>query len=178
MSYAESNRVEGEEVIEDTYGHWIIFLPALTASVIFVVLWWIIPNMLRDPEVGGALGLPTYGRWDPMSVKVLLVGLSICAFWLGAAWLRWYASEAAVTNRRVMVKTGLILRNTGEMFLLSIESIHLHQTIWGRILGYGNIAVIGNGDTRTVLRNVPNPQRFRQSIQQQSARLREDMRHG
>ncbi len=42
-----------------------------------------------------------------------------------------YADEFAVTNKRVIVKTGLISRRTLEMNLSKIESVNVDQTIFG-----------------------------------------------
>src|SRR5215475_9184348 len=49
------------------------------------------------------------------------------------------ATEMAVTNRRVVVKTGLASRKTIEMLLNKIESIEVNETAAGRALGYGSI---------------------------------------
>ena len=54
-----------------------------------------------------------------------------------------YSDEFAITNRRVIIKTGLISRKTFEMNLSKIESVNIDQTILGRILGYGTIIIVG-----------------------------------
>jgi uncharacterized membrane protein YdbT with pleckstrin-like domain len=54
-------------------------------------------------------------------------------------------SEFAVTNRRVIIKVGLIRRRTVELRLEKVESIGVDQSILGRILGYGTIIVHGTG---------------------------------
>ena len=172
MSYARSNLIDGEELFQDSYGHWIHFVPAILGSIVLLVGWWYLPALLQDPQVGGLIGIEPYARLDPVSLKTLAGIVLFSLVWLGVAALIWYASEFAVTDRRVLVKRGLILRNTHEIFLTNVESVHLHQTIPGRLLGYGNLAIIGNGDTRVVLKTVPHPQAFRREVQEQAARLR------
>ena len=76
------------------------------------------------------------------------VGLLVCglvAILLGM--VRRNATEMAVTNRRVVIKTGLASRKTIEMLLNKVESIEVSETAFGRMLGYGTIVVIGTGGT-------------------------------
>lgn len=172
MSYAKSNLMDNERLLQDSYGHWINFAPAVVGSVALVTGWWYLPELLRYGQLGRLIGIEPFARFDAVSVQALGFIVVFSLVWVGLSALVWYASEFSVTNRRVMVKRGLILRNTHEIFLRNIESVHLHQTIPGRLFGYGNIAIIGNGDTRAVLKNVPHPQNFRREIQQQAAHLR------
>jgi len=44
-------------------------------------------------------------------------------------------SEFAITNKRIIIKVGLISRHTLEMNLSKVESVIVNQGIWGRILG-------------------------------------------
>lgn len=75
-------------------------------------------------------------------------------------------SEYAITNRRVIVKTGFISRQTFEMNLSRIESVEVDQSFWGRILGYGSITIIGTGGTRELFNDISNPLKFRKVFQQ------------
>jgi uncharacterized membrane protein YdbT with pleckstrin-like domain len=50
-----------------------------------------------------------------------------------------YTDEFAITNKRVIIKTGLISRKTFEMNHSKIESVNVDQAILGRILGYGSV---------------------------------------
>jgi len=79
-----------------------------------------------------------------------------------------YTDEFAVTNKRVIVKTGLISRKTLEMNLSKIESVNVAQSIFGRLLGYGTITIIGTGGTRESFPNISNPLLFRKRFQELS----------
>lgn len=78
---------------------------------------------------------------------------------------RW-TSEYAVTNKRVIMKTGLIRRQTLEMNISKIESINVNQSILGRILGYGDITVVGFGGTRESFLTISSPIEFRRRFQE------------
>lgn len=79
-----------------------------------------------------------------------------------------YTDEFAITNKRVIVKTGLISRRTLEMNLSKIESVNVDQGILGRILGYGTIRIIGTGGTREAFPNIIKPLEFRKTFQELS----------
>lgn len=79
-----------------------------------------------------------------------------------------YSDEFAITNKRIIVKTGLISRKTLEMNLNKIESVNVDQSILGRMLGYGTIRIIGTGGTREEFPNISNPLAFRKKFQEVS----------
>jgi uncharacterized membrane protein YdbT with pleckstrin-like domain len=75
--------------------------------------------------------------------------------------LRYFTSELALTNKRVVSRFGIISISTLEIRLDKIESVSVNQSILGRILGYGSVVVRGTGGSRDTLPNVPNPVNFR-----------------
>ena len=75
-------------------------------------------------------------------------------------------SEFAITNKRVIIKVGLISRRTLEMNLSKIESVNVNQTILGRMLGYGTIVVIGTGGTKEPFATINDPLTFRKKFQE------------
>ncbi len=79
-----------------------------------------------------------------------------------------YTDEFAVTNKRVIIKTGLVSRKTFEMNHSKIESVNVDQSILGRILGYGNISIVGSGGTKEVFPNIRKPLQFRKKFQEMS----------
>ena len=92
-SYVRSNLIAGEEVVYETGLHPIVYLSP--AALIF---GGIVLGSVVNPSIGA-----------------VLLGFGVLA--LGGAWLRQWASEFAVTNRRVIVKLGFISRRTIEINL-------------------------------------------------------------
>lgn len=78
-------------------------------------------------------------------------------------------SEFALTNKRIIIKLGLITRRTLEINLQRLESINVDQGVFGRILGYGTVIVIGTGGTRMAYNNIANPAEFRRQYQMLTA---------
>jgi hypothetical protein len=163
MSYLTSTLVPGEVVVYQTRLHWIVMLSNLvTALALFavggVLLWYETthPGFNRTTEVGME------------STSAVLIGCGLLALLAGA--VRRNATEMAVTNRRVVVKTGLVRRKTIEMLLNKVESIEVRESTWGRILGFGAIVVVGTGGSTEPFSKISRPLVFRSRLQQQIER--------
>jgi len=95
--------------------------------------------------------------------------LVVAAIFLGVGLVRRNATEMAVTNKRVIVKSGLADRRTIELLLPRIESIAVEEPALGRLLGYGTVIVRGTGGTPEVFRQIARPLEFREQVQRQIA---------
>ncbi len=83
--------------------------------------------------------------------------------------LRRWSDEFVVTNKRIVVKTGIISRYTFEMNLNKVETVNVDQSIFGRIFGYGTIIIIGTGGTRETFATIAKPLEFRRNFQEVSS---------
>jgi uncharacterized membrane protein YdbT with pleckstrin-like domain len=78
--------------------------------------------------------------------------------------IRQVTTEMAITNKRVIIKTGLISRDTLEMNLDKVETILVDQSILGRIFGYGTLEIVGTGGTREPFEQVADAMTFRKQF--------------
>lgn len=85
-------------------------------------------------------------------------------------------TEIVVTTYRFVYKRGLISRDTQEVSLNKIEEITLHQSIWGRLLGYGQLILRGTGVGVIELPDLDNPITLRKIIENAKSALRQDQR--
>ena len=92
---------------------------------------------------------------------------AIFTLWLSPL-IRRATSEFVITNKRVIVKVGLIRRKSLEMNLQKIESVNVEQGIMARILGYGTVTIVGTGGTRESFTNIRRPLMFRRKFQEHS----------
>jgi uncharacterized membrane protein YdbT with pleckstrin-like domain len=131
--------------------HWVIYLP----SIIMMVL-----------AVASLLGLAaaqtkaTAYSWMFVSGAFVL-GAGVT---LASAWFKRWTTEIDVTNRRIVYKVGFIKRHTVEMNMDKVESVDVDQSIMGRLLNYGDIAVRGTGETWEKLHNIGSPLEFRNHV--------------
>jgi len=109
-----------------------------------ISIWALMPLILL-----GLITLPLFG--------IGLIALAMAA-------IRYWTTELAITNKRVIAKTGLISRNTIELNLSKIESIRVDQSILGRIFNYGSIIVAGAGNPQAPVVGISNPMEFRKAF--------------
>ena len=95
--------------------------------------------------------------------------LLVAAIFFGIGLVRRNATEMAVTNKRVIVKSGIADRRTIELLLPRIESIAVEEPALGRLLGYGTVIVRGTGGTPEIFPQIARPLEFREQVQRQIA---------
>jgi uncharacterized membrane protein YdbT with pleckstrin-like domain len=74
-------------------------------------------------------------------------------------------SEFVITNKRIIMKVGLISRRTMEINISKVESVNVDQGVLGRVLGYGTISIVGTGGSRSTFTKIANPLAFRKAFQ-------------
>lgn len=82
-------------------------------------------------------------------------------------WIERISSEFAITDKRIIIKTGLLSRHTVELNVRQVESVNVQQSLVGRMLDYGSVTVVGSGGTREVLSYIAKPLEFRRAYQRQ-----------
>ena len=115
-------------------------------------------NLVKDESVVHEAHLHWILYFNPKSILTLFL-------W---GMIQQWTSEFAITNKRVIIKMGLISRRTLEMNLSKIESVNVNQSIAGRILGFGSITVIGTGGSAETFHNIAKPVLFRKQFQELS----------
>jgi len=101
---------------------------------------------------------------------IIIVGLLLlfgAAILIGLGLIRKNSTEVAVSNKRVLIKSGFINRKSIEVLLPKIESIGVDESGLGRMLGYGSVIVLGNGGMFEIFGRIAHPNEFRQRVQQQ-----------
>ncbi len=102
-------------------------------------------------------------------LTVWIVGIGLFFFLL--AYLHWKTTELAITNKKVIAKFGFISRTTVEILVPRIESVQVHQGIFGRIFNYGTIILSGVGTSQAPIPRISDPLRFRQEFLQLQEQL-------
>jgi uncharacterized membrane protein YdbT with pleckstrin-like domain len=145
MSYIDTHLLPGETVAYRTRLHWKIFVvPALISVAMLALAIW---AFSADKRV------------------LATVPLAIALVVLFIAWIRRRSSEFAVTNKRVIIKLGVMTTRSMELLLPKIEGITVSQSLAGRMFGFGEIIVTGSGGTQEPFPNIQSPLDFRQAVQ-------------
>lgn len=151
MGYAERVLQPGEAVAYRGRLHWMPMAPGIALTVLSGSLA-IIASVKAPPEP-----------------RLALLALSVVSFVIGGvgllrAWVRRLSTEIIVTNRRIILKTGLIGRKTIEMNIDKIESVIVSQGMLGRILDYGTLIIRGVGSGLEPVANVAAPLEFHRYV--------------
>jgi uncharacterized membrane protein YdbT with pleckstrin-like domain len=105
--------------------------------------------------------------WVPMCLWLILGLVTFGLTWLIALYefLRLRFIEQGITNKRVILKRGIISRKTEEMKVTSIETVEINQGIWGRLFGFGTIKVTGRGISDVVFKGLDDPIAVKRQIE-------------
>ncbi len=158
MTYVEQNLRSTEEIICQVKPHWIIFLRTF--------VWLIITLLVLFFGMGSAIGQIQPIHEAPPLYQIIAI-ITFCAALFSAlgAFIKYASGEFAVTNKRVMMKTGVIRRSTTEILLSRIESISIYQSLLGRLCNYGSLTISGTGGSKDPFINLPDPLQLRDVIQ-------------
>ena len=148
--YARATLAPNETPYHKTSLHWIIFARfALLAAAAFFLL--ALPFAIGIQALTGSqLG------W---------YALPLPAFMMIAPALAYFSSELVITDIRVLIKTGIVQRQTLEMFISKLESIAIDQGFFGRLLDYGTVTVRGTGGFEERFEAINGPLEFRKWVQ-------------
>jgi uncharacterized membrane protein YdbT with pleckstrin-like domain len=160
MGYIDKNLVPGEIIAYRTRCHWIVmFWPLLSGAVLGFVGFAFF--------AGGWMATRNGGRYEGAMVWGALALLGPIAL-IGGGIIRRVATEVAVSNKRVLIKRGLLSRRSIEVLLPKVESIGVDESFLGRILGYGSVVVRGTGGTFETFDKIAHPNQLRRQVQQQT----------
>ena len=167
MSYAERSLVPGETLLYETRHHWMVLIGPLLMALVFVAV--AAGLLVEAVEAKNGSGMVAGASAEAMHgmefVAIALLAAAIGTLAYGVA--KRNATEMAVTDRRVLIKTGMGNRRTLDLMLSRVESIGVEETFFGRMLGYGSVVVHGTGGTPESFVMIAHPQEFRRSVQQQ-----------
>ncbi|MGR0306571.1 PH domain-containing protein [Acinetobacter beijerinckii] len=136
-NYIESNLARDEQVIEKANVSWLSQFWYLLLGFLFLLM-----------------GMPAKNNFF-LVVGVVLIMIAI---------INVLTTELAITNRRIIAKTGLIRRNTIELKVNRVESLGVNQSILGRIFNFGSIVVKGVGGSNAPIPFISKPMEFRQQV--------------
>ena len=147
MSYVDKNLLNGETVLFRTRLHWSLYVPAVLLTLLVMV------------PIAVVMVMNLLGMFAAIPIGI---GLAVIL----AAHIRRQSSEFAVTNKRVVIKLGVMTTRSLELLLPKVEGIAVNQGMGGKLWGYGDIVVTGSGGTKEAFSGIQDPPRLRRAIQE------------
>jgi len=123
---------EDEELLAELRPHWIfLFGPLFTSigvwvAIIAIVIVW------RNPP-----------GWTNYPFLILAL---IPALWLLGRFVRWRSYDVALTSTRILVRQGILGRDTVQLRLQRITEVNIRQTLIERLLGTGSLVIDVQGE--------------------------------
>jgi uncharacterized membrane protein YdbT with pleckstrin-like domain len=171
MGYVDRNLVPGETLLYRTRHHWLVLLGPIFLGLLLLVpgVALLVEAIATGDSAGLVVGSATISPKMMAIAGAILLAAAVITFSYGVA--KRNATEMAVTNRRVLIKTGMTSRRTLDLMLSRVESIGVEESTAGRLLGYGSVIVRGTGGTPEAFLIIAHPQEFRRAVQEQIATL-------
>lgn len=172
MLYVQQSLGPNEELVHVGRFHWMY-----TAQAFMAVFWGVVGAVL---VVAASIFIYNQMNWFEngeytilQAIRGIHPGLRICAFVVFILGVMSFAqmmiikatTEIAITSNRLIYKRGLIARQVGEISVDRIEGVNVLQSILGRILNYGRLAIRGMGVGEVILPPIEDPIAFRLAIE-------------
>lgn len=165
MSYITKTLGQGEKIIYRAQFNW---------TYSFAAWLWLFAGMIplgiaafvfiKDPSINLRLISP----FGISSSLAMLAGATILVQRIAHI----ATTEIVVTNVRLTMKTGWISRNSHEVSIANIEEVTFHQSLFGRLLGYGELIIRGTGIGEIRLPPLGHPLEIQRHIDDARAALR------
>ena len=123
---------DDEEVLVDLRPHWVFFLGPLVLTAASVAVVAVVVHQFPKAPVGVA--------W------LLAVLVGVPAFWLAARLARWFGTSLVVTDRRIVLRTGVLGRRLVNLRLQRVVDTHCTQRPLERLIGSGRLVLEVEGE--------------------------------
>lgn len=139
-----TENINDPDTIYFTRLHWIIFFWPIVALCISIAIYLYVPLLTEVSYFFGFFAL----------------------LWIVMTWVTYYFSSITIKKKQVILRTGIIVRQTVDIPLSKIETIDIRQSILGSIFSYGALVITGTGGTRHLVNYLDRPLTCRRYIEQ------------
>ena len=157
MRQGQAMYSRGEDRPRSTRKHFIVFASIMIQTICmvgFIGYFRTIPAL--HVPVLAQVDLITLFQWLCVSWLILMWGLTGIDF---------YLHQIHISNVRLWVLQGWVIRRSTEMMLARIERVELRQSLFGRMFGYGSLVISGASGQALILKTIPKPRRFKNHLQ-------------
>lgn len=160
MGYPQKLLANGETIEFELKPHWRgLVWPGLLLIIEAFAATFLLTKLSPD-------GFSGILRWIIIAaVIVILIG------WVIVPFLRWMTAQYVFTNRRVIIRRGLIAKQGRDMPLSKVNNVTFNVSVLGRFLNYGDLLIESAGeDSGLDINDVPNVE----VVQREVYRLHEE----
>jgi membrane protein YdbS with pleckstrin-like domain len=147
VAFPERLLGEEEHVVYDLRPHWWTLVPSVLVSLLVLVL----ATLAYGSMPGGVFQGP--GR-----VVVQVIAAAVLVVWVGPRVARWATTHLVLTTDRLIYRTGMVAKYAREIPLERIDDVTYSQSLFGRLIGIGDLQVHSGGEQgQVVFEHVRDP---------------------
>lgn len=143
MSYADGLMSKGEVILHREKQHWWVFIWSAKWVVLAIILALFAGLWTSGVEGDGFLADVAGFIAFPLVPIIFIGGL----LYLGWVVLQYLNQEYVLTNRRVIQVSGVLSKKAADSSLEKINDATLEQSVFGRMFGFGDLAILTAADT-------------------------------
>ncbi|MBU6243897.1 MAG: PH domain-containing protein [Actinomycetales bacterium] len=153
MGYPQKLLSDGEVIKFEMKPHW------------RALIW---PILLLIIVAGLSAFLTTItAAWAPFNLIFAAIGLIIIIIWAFIPFLRWVTTQYVFTNRRIIIRRGLLTKQGRDMPLSKVNNVTFEVSFLGRILNFGRLIIQSAGeDSGLDIDDVPNVEVIQRDVYQ------------
>ncbi len=130
MAYPEDELGRDEELILHRHPHWKMLIVPVLVLLVVVALVGFLAALVRNQS------------WAHIGWIVLaVVGVAVVIRFTLAPLMRWYTTHFVLTNRRVLVRQGVLTRTGLDIPMTRINSVRFRHGLLDRMLGTGTLII-------------------------------------
>jgi uncharacterized membrane protein YdbT with pleckstrin-like domain len=148
VAYPDDLLVEGEQVVVHRHPHW----KMLVVPVVVLLLVVGVASFLA-----ALVSAQSWALWAWLGLAV--AGLALVGRFTVYPVVRWRTTHFVVTDRRVLVREGVLTRQGMDIPLKRISSVQFRQGLPERLLGAGTLVIESDSDESLEFDDVPGVRR-------------------
>jgi uncharacterized membrane protein YdbT with pleckstrin-like domain len=148
VAYPDDLLVEGEQVVVHRHPHWkMLVVPVLVLLLVVGVTSFL-------------AALVSAQSWAPwVWIGLAAAGLALVGRFTVFPVMRWRTTHFVVTDRRVLVREGVLSRHGMDIPLQRISSVQFRHSLLERMLGSGTLVIESDSDESLEFDDVPGVRR-------------------
>jgi uncharacterized membrane protein YdbT with pleckstrin-like domain len=144
VAYPDELLVPGEEIIMHRHPHWKMMVVPVVVLLLVVAL---------VSFLAAFIGAQSWGPWA--RIVLLVVALALVIRFTLMPLIRWRTTHFVITNRRVLVREGLVTRRGMDIPMRRITGVQFRQSLFERLFGVGTLVMESASDEPLEFEDVP-----------------------
>ncbi|MEO7261581.1 MAG: PH domain-containing protein [Jatrophihabitantaceae bacterium] len=158
MPYPEKLLNEDEEIVEHLHPHWLTLVPAVLAFLVICALSGVGLAFLPDDQ-------DNHTARQILLLAILVLALALLAWLTVAPVIRWRCTHYVITNRRVLIRRGVLKHSGRDITLGRISDVAYEQSLWDRLFRSGTLHIESAGENgQETLVNIPGANDVQQTL--------------